>query len=132
MRNTSRNPAVANGSGRLRRSIIDFAAALALFWIIALAIGGATGQAFAVPLPAPSSAMTLDDTTATESISLYSATSNEAARSFQRGSAGGSHALLLLSIAFAAIFAFNLAFLRHLRRVYASPRRGVWRRGSQI
>jgi len=35
----------------------------------------------------------------------------------------------LFSIAVASITACNLAFLRHLRRAYASPRRGVWRRG---
>jgi hypothetical protein len=35
---------------------------------------------------------------------------------------------VLLTITVAAITACNLAFLRHLRRAYASPRRGVWRR----
>jgi hypothetical protein len=35
---------------------------------------------------------------------------------------------LVLSLTIAGMAAFNLAFLRHLRRVYASPRRGVWRR----
>jgi hypothetical protein len=34
----------------------------------------------------------------------------------------------LLSLSAASMVTFNLAFLRHLRRVYASPRRGVWRR----
>jgi hypothetical protein len=34
----------------------------------------------------------------------------------------------LLSLAVASLTACNLAFLRHLRRAYASPRRGVWRR----
>jgi len=34
----------------------------------------------------------------------------------------------LLSVIVAGMTTFNLAFLRHLRRVYASPRRGVWRR----
>jgi hypothetical protein len=34
----------------------------------------------------------------------------------------------ILSIAVASITACNLAFLRHLRRAYTSPRRGVWRR----
>ena len=38
-------------------------------------------------------------------------------------------AWVLLSLAFAALVACNLAFWRHLRRVYASPRRSVWRRG---
>jgi hypothetical protein len=42
----------------------------------------------------------------------------------------GSHGrtFLGLSLAIAGLGAFNLAFVRHLRRVYASPRRGVWRR----
>ena len=35
----------------------------------------------------------------------------------------------LLSLAFALLVALNLAIWRHLRRAYASPRRGVWRRG---
>jgi hypothetical protein len=34
----------------------------------------------------------------------------------------------VLSFAVAGITACDLAFLRHLRRAYASPRRGVWRR----
>jgi hypothetical protein len=38
--------------------------------------------------------------------------------------------LLILGLVFSAMVAFNLAFLRHLRRVYASPRQGAWRRGS--
>ncbi len=38
-------------------------------------------------------------------------------------------ALALLGALFAAVFAFNAAVFRHLRRVYASPRRGGWRRG---
>jgi hypothetical protein len=38
--------------------------------------------------------------------------------------------LLILGLVFSAMVAFNLAFLRHLRRVYASPRQGAWRRGA--
>ncbi len=38
-------------------------------------------------------------------------------------------ALALLAVVFSSLVAFNLAFYRHLRRVYASPRRGAWRRG---
>jgi hypothetical protein len=34
-----------------------------------------------------------------------------------------------LAAVFSLLVAFNLAFFRHLRRVYASPRRGGWRRG---
>lgn len=43
---------------------------------------------------------------------------------------GRSQGVIILGLAFTAIIAFNLAFLRHLRRVYASPRRGGRRRGS--
>ncbi len=39
-------------------------------------------------------------------------------------------AYVLLAGIFSALVAFNLAFFRHLRREYASPRRGAWRRGS--
>ena len=35
---------------------------------------------------------------------------------------------ILFSLTVATIAALDLAFWRHLRRVYASPRRGVWRR----
>jgi hypothetical protein len=38
--------------------------------------------------------------------------------------------LLILGLVFSTMVALNLAFLRHLRRVYASPRQGAWRRGS--
>jgi uncharacterized membrane protein len=35
---------------------------------------------------------------------------------------------VFLTLTVAATAALDLAFLRHLRRVYASPRRSVWRR----
>jgi hypothetical protein len=38
--------------------------------------------------------------------------------------------LLIVGLVFSAMVALNLAFLRHLRRVYASPRQGAWRRGE--
>jgi hypothetical protein len=44
--------------------------------------------------------------------------------------AGQTQGLMILGLVFSAMVAFNLAFLRHLRRVYASPRQGAWRRGS--
>ena len=40
---------------------------------------------------------------------------------------GNADAVILAGV-FSMIVAFNLAFYRHLRRVYASPRRGAWRR----
>jgi hypothetical protein len=41
-----------------------------------------------------------------------------------------THGLLIVGLVFSAMVALNLAFLRHLRRVYASPRQGAWRRGE--
>lgn len=38
-------------------------------------------------------------------------------------------AMAILAAVFSAMVAFNLWFYRHLRRVYASPRHGGWRRG---
>lgn len=38
-------------------------------------------------------------------------------------------ASVTLAAVLAALAVFNLGLLGHLRRVYASPRRGVWRRG---
>lgn len=43
--------------------------------------------------------------------------------------AGDVARTVLLGVTFALLFAFNAAVLRHLRRVYASPRRDGWRRG---
>ena len=40
------------------------------------------------------------------------------------GTASKGVALVLLGLTFSFMFTFNLALLRHLRRVYASPRRG--------
>lgn len=39
--------------------------------------------------------------------------------------------LAVLGFTFSLLVAFNLAFVRHLRRVCASPRRGMWRRWTQ-
>ena len=53
-----------------------------------------------------------------------------------RGAVRGLHqpdpntALMLLGGIFSVLMAFNLAFIRHLRREYASPRRGGWGGGQ--
>lgn len=44
------------------------------------------------------------------------------------GRAERTRAMILLGLTFSLMLTFNLAILRHLRRVYASPRRRVWRR----
>jgi len=111
----------------LRRGFADFALALALFWAVALTVSGNHSRAHAVPLPAIGrQAILLDVGTADPA---RAAASPYAAESRRKAQDGQQHALALLSIAFAALFACNLAFWRHLRRVYASPRRSTWRRG---
>ncbi len=40
---------------------------------------------------------------------------------------GPTIAIVLAALLFSAIVAFNLVFVRHLRRVYASSRRSAWR-----
>ncbi len=44
------------------------------------------------------------------------------------GRAERTRAMILLGLTFSLMLTFNLAIFRHLRRVYASPRRRVWRR----
>lgn len=45
------------------------------------------------------------------------------------GGAERTRAMILLGLTFSLMLTFNLAIWRHLRREYASPRRGVWGRG---
>jgi hypothetical protein len=113
----------------LRRGLADFALALALFWAMALAISGSHTRAHAVPLPAIAKEAILADGAASSPASVRAADSRHTIHNVHKAQAGQGHAFALLSIAFAALVACNLAFWRHLRRVYASPRRSVWRRG---
>jgi hypothetical protein len=82
-----------------------------------------------VPLPAIGQDARAPDTATLSWTSTHSAQSSRTAGAAHRAETGREQALALLSLAFAAIAALNLAFWRHLRRVYASPRRSVWRRG---
>ena len=116
------------GSTReLRRVLGDFAVALVLFWAVALSVSGDHSRAHAVPLPAIGMEILRLDAATPAQTSVRTGESRPAAQSFHRAEAVREQALL--SLAFAAIVACNLAFWRHLRRVYASPRRSVWRRG---
>jgi hypothetical protein len=116
-------------SGKLRRGLLDFALALALFWGLALAVDKDNGKAFAVPLPALAKPAPETDSFTHAPKSLASARRDWPAAVANGPEQARRQALFLLSIAFAGIAALNLAFWRHLRRAYASPRRGVWRRG---
>jgi hypothetical protein len=112
--------------GGLRRLGADFALAFILFWAVALCLSAGHTPAHAVFLP----------TIAQDAIQPAPAVSrpasfraDEPTQSIHNVRTRPEQARLLLSVAFAAIIAFNLGFWRHLRRVYASPRRSVWRRG---
>jgi hypothetical protein len=111
----------------LRRGLADFVLALALFWGVVLAVGGSDNRAHAISLPIIAKE-TILDAGAPGLAGLQAAESRHAVHSFSKSEASREQALMLLSLAFAAIVACNLAFWRHLRRVYASPRRSVWRR----
>jgi len=107
----------------LRRAAIDFALALMLFWLLTFALSTHDGRAHAVPLyTGPQGVQT-----PAERVNRLTLLSFET-----RGRPNPPNerqALGLLSLAFALLVALNLAIWRHLRRAYASPRRGVWRRG---
>jgi hypothetical protein len=119
------------GSGRngeLRLVLADFILVLALFWGVAYAVSGDHNRAHAVPLLHIEQQVGTEDR-ASARIGLYGPLPSHFASNGTQP--GRERELLLLSVALAAIAALNLAFLRHLRRVYASPRRSVWRRGRQ-
>lgn len=112
----------------LKRGIADFTLALALFWAVVLLAGvESDDRAYAVPLPELTAAEALLELGGSNpasfhvpgTTSLYLPSEAPAQRNKELG---------LLSVAVATIAAFNLAFWRHLRRAYASPRRSVWRR----
>jgi hypothetical protein len=109
----------------LRRAAVDFTLALTLFWVLTFALSTHDGKAHAVPLfantPAPQA-------TAPEPVHRLTLLSFEP-RVGRASAPSERQSLGLLSLAFALLAAFNLAIWRHLRRAYASPRRGVWRRG---
>ena len=117
------------GNDWLRHGIADFAVAMVLFWAVTLYVHGAHNRAHAVGAPRIGQETILNAAIpAPASWQAWAVTDQAPAtrgRDFDQ-----RQALALLSVAFASIVALNLAFWRHLRRVYASPRRRVWRRGQ--
>ena len=108
-------------SGGVRRWLADFTLALSLFWAVMFTATFAHTHAHALPAFARQAAV---------SAPLASQAAARSDRPFEaRLQACPRYALLLFSLAFAAMAAFNLAIWRHLRRVYASQRRSGWRRG---
>jgi hypothetical protein len=112
---------VGNSAGA-RRWAADFALAFILFWAVALTLDASHSCAYAVSPPV------LVREAITPEVAP-SRPSGMADRALEYAQTGPEQARLLLSLAFATLAAVNLGFCRHLRRVYASPRRSAWRRG---
>jgi len=111
----------------LRRGVADFAMALALFWAVAFYISGDHNRAHAIAAPRIGKE-TILNAAITRPANWQSALTGRASRTWA-AEIDRQSSLVVPSVAFAAIVALNLAFWRHLRRAYASPRRSVWRRG---
>src|SRR5215813_7956260 len=112
--------------GSVRRWVADFVLAFILFWAAALGFGAAHSRAYAVSLPVlVREVMTPDAAPASPASLRADELGRRAGPSIHNSPTRPEHARLLLSLAFATLAALNLGFWRHLRRVYASPRRGV-------
>jgi hypothetical protein len=113
----------------VRRWVADFALAFGLFWAAALGLSAAHSRAYAVSLPVlVREAITTDAAPSSLANQRANALSRRLGHSVHTPETGPAHAWLLLSLALATLAATNLGFWRHLRRVYASPRRRLWRR----
>jgi|EndMetStandDraft_9_1072997.scaffolds.fasta_scaffold04566_3 hypothetical protein len=111
----------------LGRWLADFGLALSLFWLGVVAFGGSQNHAHAIPLPTRAAATV--DRPVSLNVHSWGRAAQTELRVLRESRQDYPHTLILLSVAFAGLAACNLAFLRHLRRAYASPRRSVWRRG---
>jgi len=121
----------AGNRASVGRWVADFALAFMLFWAVALALGAAHARAWALSLPVgvPGDAISPDRVAARPARLGADRPSGAAGQSIRKTPASPEQARLLLSLALAALAAGNLGFWRHLRRVYASPRRPGRRRG---
>jgi hypothetical protein len=109
----------------LGRWLADFSVALALFWFAVFSFAGSQNHAHALPTRTTAAV----DRPAALNVHSWGHAAQVELRVLRDSREEYTRSLILLSAAFAGLVASNLAFLRHLRRVYASPRRGVWRRG---
>ena len=114
----------------VRRWVADFALAFVLFWAAALGIGVAHNRAYAVSLPVLVREVMTPDAAPSSPASLRAGELRPTSGpTLQQPGTSPDHARLLLSLAMAMLAAMNLGFWRHLRRVYAAPRRRVDGRG---
>jgi hypothetical protein len=118
-------------SGRnseLRLILIDFVLAFAVIWLVVFTVGVARGRAHAEGV---STIGALVRTMARENLASAGVAAPDIAPDIapdmatparKRTDAPRLPTYLLLSLSVAAMAALNLAFWRHLRRAYASPR----------
>ena len=115
--------------GGVRRWAVDFTLAFIVFWAVALSLGASHSRAYATSLPVLAREAIQPDSAAPSTPASLRNQPSHTSQSIHRAQTRPEQARVLLSLAFAALVAINLGFWRHLRRVYASPRRSVWRRG---
>jgi hypothetical protein len=113
-------------NGALRLIVIDFVLAVALIWTSVLVAGLARGRAHAA---GPATAGALVQSLAAHAPQSQPVGVQGARYTRERVGSSRLETYLALSLSVAALAALNLAFWRHLRRAYASPRRSRWRRG---
>jgi hypothetical protein len=115
----------------IARTAFDAAAGLAVFFLVALLAGASPGSAdglarFGSPLP-----LSADGPAAAAAASRAQTAPPLPPSGVSKLLAGPDRgtAFYLLAAVFSALVAFNLAFFRHLRRVYAAPpaREDGWR-----
>jgi hypothetical protein len=102
--------------GPARRWLTDFVVAFVLFWAAAVFIGAPDGRAFAARLVPK-----LQQMPAAAGGDLVFPYTGVVPAHFSGGMPQLT-SLLILSVTFSMLVAFNLAFWRHLRRAYAAPR----------
>jgi hypothetical protein len=121
-------------AGRGRRSgrsrwLLAFAVALGLFWAAGALVSAGPAEAHAVALPPAAREARAAGPSLPAPAALHAFHAPASAYAGHGRQPFPEHGLLFFSLAVAVLAAVNIGFYRHLRRVYASPRRSVWRRG---
>jgi hypothetical protein len=114
----------------LRLIVLDFLLAFVLIWGTVLIVGVARSRAHAEVLPRIEAVVRSIAGRQEANPAAGETTLPEMGSYTQyRVDATGVATYLLLSLWVSMLAALDLGFWRHLRRAYASPRRGTWRRG---
>jgi hypothetical protein len=112
------NPIAPARSKRLARGVRDFLTGLGLFAMVVVACYSLPTREARAPVPIfAASAQAASPYT----LAIQSQPAGLDAIAVKRAQEVRT-ALMILGLVFASLVAFNLAFFRHLRRVYASPR----------